>query len=164
LGEARLQLLFAPWNAAATVFVANQPRFDARGMLDAIAANGVTTIYAPPTVWRMFVQEDLKAWKVSLREVCSAGEPLNPEVIEQVQAAWELVRDFYGQTETTSQIGNPPGIAVKPGSVGLPLPGYCIRTLDADDREAVFFLPPRRISYRSNVHHKGRYSPSRNPI
>jgi acetyl-CoA synthetase len=127
---------FAPWNAAATVFVANQPCFDARGMLDAIAANGVTTICAPPTVWRMFVQEDLKAWKVSLREVCSAGEPLNPEVIEQVRAAWGLtVRDFYGQTETTSQIGNPPGVAVKPGSMGLPLPGYRIRTLDADDRE-----------------------------
>lgn len=127
---------FAPWNAAATVFVANQPRFYARGMLDAIAANGVTTICAPPTVWRMFVQEDLKASKVSLREVCSAGEPLNPEVIEQVRAAWGLtVRDFYGQTETTSQIGNPPGVAVKPGSMGLPLPGYRIRTLDADDRE-----------------------------
>jgi acetyl-CoA synthetase len=128
---------FAPWNAAATVFVPNQPRFDARGMLDAIVANGVTTICAPPTVWRMFVQEDLKAWKVSLREVCSAGEPLNPEVIERVQAAWGLtVRDFYGQTETTSQVGNPPGVAVKPGSMGLALPGYRIRTLDADDCDA----------------------------
>ena len=128
---------FAPWNAAATVFVANQPRFDARGMLDTIAANGVTTLCAPPTVWRMFVQEDLKVWRVSLREVCSAGEPLNSEVIEQVQAAWGLtVRDFYGQTETTSQVGNPPGMALKPGSMGLALPGYRIRTLDADDREA----------------------------
>jgi len=128
---------FAPWNAAATVFVVNQPRFDARGMLDTIAANRVTTICAPPTVWRMFVQEDLKAWQVSLREVCSAGEPLNPEVIEQVQAAWGLtVRDFYGQTETTSQVGNPPGIVVKPGSMGLPLPGYRIRILAGDDREA----------------------------
>jgi acetyl-CoA synthetase len=128
---------FAPWNAAATVFVANQPRFDARGMLDAIAANGVTTLCAPPTVWRMFVQEDLTAWNVGLREVCSAGEPLNPEVIEQVHAAWGLtVRDFYGQTETTSQVGNPPGLALKPGSMGLPLPGYRIRTLDPDDRDA----------------------------
>jgi acetyl-CoA synthetase len=128
---------FAPWNAAATVFIANQPRFDAQGMLDAIAVNRVTTICAPPTVWRMFVQEDLKAWKVSLREVCSAGEPLNPEVIEQVRAAWGLtVRDFYGQTETTSQIGNPPGVTVKPGSMGLPLPGYRIRTEAADGREA----------------------------
>jgi acetyl-CoA synthetase len=128
---------FAPWNASASVFVVNQPRFDARGMLDTIAANRVTTICAPPTVWRMFVQEDLKAWQVALREVCSAGEPLNPEVIERVQAAWGLtVRDFYGQTETTSQVGNPPGIVVKPGSMGLPLPGYRIRILDGDDREA----------------------------
>jgi acetyl-CoA synthetase len=129
--------VFAPWNAGATVFIANQPRFNARDMLDAIATNRVTTLCAPPTVWRMFVQEDLKAWQTSLREACSAGEPLNPEVIDQVRAAWGLtVRDFYGQTETTSQIGNPPGLAVKPGSMGLPLPGYRIRTLDVDDRDA----------------------------
>ena len=128
---------FAPWIAGATVFIANQPCFNARDMLDAIAANGVTTICAPPTVWRMFVQEDLKEWKVDLREVCSAGEPLNPEIIEQVRAAWGLtVRDFYGQTETTSQIGNPPGLMVKPGSMGVPLPGYRIRILDPDDADA----------------------------
>ncbi|MGE0224799.1 MAG: AMP-binding protein [Acetobacteraceae bacterium] len=128
---------FAPWNAGATVFIANQPRFNAPAMLDAIAANGVTTLCAPPTVWRMFVQEDLRTRKTSLREVCSAGEPLNPEVIEQVRAAWGLtIRDFYGQTETTTQIGNSPGVAVKPGSMGLPLPGFRIRVLDPDDKDA----------------------------
>lgn len=128
---------FAPWNAGAAVFIANQPRFNARGMLDAIAANGVTTLCAPPTVWRMFVQEDIKATKTSLREVLSAGEPLNPEVIDQVRAAWGLtIRDFYGQTETTSQIGNPPGLSVKPGSMGVPMPGYRIRLLDPDDKDA----------------------------
>ena len=93
---------FAPWNAGATVFIANQPRFNARGMLDAIAQNNVTTICAPPTVWRMFVQEDMASWTTSLREVCSAGEPLNPEIIEHVQKVWNLtVREGYGQTETT---------------------------------------------------------------
>jgi acetyl-CoA synthetase len=128
---------FAPWIAGAAVFIANQPRFNARGMLDAIAANRVTTLCAPPTVWRMFVQENLARWKTSLREVCSAGEPLNPEVIEQVKAAWGLtIRDFYGQTETTTQVGNPPGQAVKPGSMGRPMPGYTIRLLDAEDRDA----------------------------
>ena len=50
---------FAPWNAGATVFIANQPRFSAPGLLDAIAAHGVTTLCAPPTVWRMLIQEDL---------------------------------------------------------------------------------------------------------
>jgi acetyl-CoA synthetase len=129
--------LFAPWNAGAAVFIANQPRFQAREMLDAIRDNAVTTICAPPTVWRMFVQEDLKAWKTSLREVMGAGEPLNPEVIEQVRAAWGLtVRDGYGQTETTLLVGNPPGAPLKPGSMGRQSPGYNIVLLDADDREA----------------------------
>ncbi len=106
-------------------------------MLQAIADNGVTTLCAPPTVWRMFVQENLKAVRTSLREVCSAGEPLNPEVIEQVRAAWGLtVRDFYGQTETTTQIGNSPGLPVRLGSMGKPMPGFRIPLLDADGNEA----------------------------
>ena len=63
----------------------------------------------------------------------SAGEPLNPEVIEQVQKAWGLtIRDGYGQTETTAQIGNSPGQPVKPGSMGRPLPGYDVVLLDPD--------------------------------
>ncbi|MDE2007422.1 MAG: AMP-binding protein, partial [Rhodospirillales bacterium] len=129
--------LFAPWNAEAAVFIHNQPRFAAKGMLEAIAAGGVTTLCAPPTVWRMFIQEDLRAIGHTLREVCSAGEPLNPEVMDQVRAAWGLtVRDFYGQTETTAQIGNPPGVTVKPGSMGVALPGYDIRLLDPDGNEA----------------------------
>ena len=129
--------VFAPWIAGATVFIANLGRFQAKPLLDAITENRVTTICAPPTVWRMFVQEDLTSWKTSLREVCSAGEPLNPEVIEQVKAAWGLItRDGYGQTETTVQIGNPPGLPVKYGSMGLAMPGYDMHLLDTDDREA----------------------------
>ena len=124
---------FAPWNAGATIFIANQPRFNARGMLDAIVANNVTTLCAPPTVWRMFVQEDLASIRTSLREVCSAGEPLNPEVIEHVQRVWnKTVREGYGQTETTLQIGCFPGDVVKPGSMGKEAPGYRIRLLDPD--------------------------------
>jgi acetyl-CoA synthetase len=127
---------FAPWNAAATVFMLNQPRFNAKGLLDAIARCGVTTFCAPPTVWRMLIQEDLASWRVSLREVVGAGEPLNPEIIEQVRAAWGLtVRDGYGQTETTLQIGNFPGQKVKPSSMGLPAPGYRVRLVDAAGAE-----------------------------
>ncbi len=128
---------FAPWIAGATVFICNQPRFNAPALLDAIRDNGVTTLCAPPTVWRMFIQEDLGRWKTSLREVCGAGEPLNPEVISQVEHAWGLtIRDGYGQTETTAQIGNPPGQELRPGSMGRPLPGYRIRLLDVDDNDA----------------------------
>lgn len=125
--------LFAPWNAGATVFVVNQPRFDAKSLLATIGRCGVTTLCAPPTVWRLFIQEKLADFKVSLREVCGAGEPLNPEVIDQVRAAWGLtIRDGYGQTETTALAGNSPGQPVKVGSMGRPLPGYKIRITDAD--------------------------------
>ena len=125
--------LFAPWNSGATVFVVNQPRFDARGLLATIGRCGVTTLCAPPTVWRLFIQEKLATFKVSLREVCGAGEPLNPEVIDQVRAAWGLtIRDGYGQTETTALAGNSPGQPVKIGSMGRPLPGYRIAITDPD--------------------------------
>lgn len=128
---------FAPWNAEATVFVVNQPRFNARGLLDALARFGVTTFCAPPTVWRMLITERLSDWKVQLSELASAGEPLNPEVIDQVRAAWGLtIRDGYGQTETTAQVGNPPGQTLKVGAMGRPLPGYHVRLLDTDGRDA----------------------------
>ena len=124
---------FAPWNAEATVFVINQSRFSARGLLDAITGCGVTTFCAPPTVWRMLITESLSDWKVRLRELASAGEPLNPEVIEQVRTAWGLtIRDGYGQTETTAQVGNPPGQKLKVGAMGRPLPGYRVRLLDPE--------------------------------
>jgi len=124
---------FAPWNAGATVFVVNQPRFDAKGLLATIERCGVTTLCAPPTVWRLFIQEKLAAFKVSLREVCGAGEPLNPEVIDQVRNAWGLtIRDGYGQTETTALAGNSPGQKVKIGSMGRPMPGYRVRITDVD--------------------------------
>jgi acetyl-CoA synthetase len=125
--------LFAPWNAGATVFVVNQPRFDAKGLLATIGRCGVTTLCAPPTVWRLFIQEKLATFKVSLREVCGAGEPLNPEVIDQVRNAWGLtIRDGYGQTETTALAGNSPGQKVKVGSMGRPLPGYRVQITDGD--------------------------------
>ncbi|HEY7391574.1 MAG TPA: AMP-binding protein [Bryobacteraceae bacterium] len=123
--------VFAPWNAGASVFAFNQPRFVARDGLAALVRYGVTTLCAPPTVWRLFVQENLSAYPVRLRELVSAGEPLNPEVIERVEKAWGLIiRDGYGQTETTAMIGNVSGQELKPGSMGRPLPGYQVELLD----------------------------------
>ena len=129
--------VFAPWNAAATVLVLNAARFSAPHVLDALVRHSVTTFCAPPTVWRMLIQEDLGRWRPPLREAVSAGEPLNPEVIEQVRRAWGMtVRDGYGQTETTAQVGNPPGQPVRPGSMGRPLPGYAIELIDPATGEA----------------------------
>jgi acetyl-CoA synthetase len=126
---------FAPWNAQATILAYQYERFDARALLEQLVRCRVTSFCAPPTVWRMLIQNDLRAWRVSLRELASAGEPLNPEVIAQVRDAWGLtIRDGFGQTETTAQVGNPPGQPIKPGSMGRPLPGYPIVLLGADGR------------------------------
>ena len=128
---------FAPWNAGATVFIYNYERFSAKAALETVQRCGVTSLCAPPTVWRMLIKEDLSQWQPPLRELVGAGEPLNPEVIEQVERAWGIrIRDGFGQTETTAQIGNPPGQLVKPGSMGRPLPGYKIALLDVDDQPA----------------------------
>jgi acetyl-CoA synthetase len=124
---------FAPWNAGATVLMVNQAPFNAKALLGVLERCAVTTFCAPPTVWRLLIQEDLRACKLALREVCGAGEPLNPEVINKVHEAWGLtIRDGYGQTETTAIVANAPGQKVKPGAMGRPLPGYRVLILDAD--------------------------------
>jgi acetyl-CoA synthetase len=122
---------FAPWIAEATIFVYNYSRFDATGLLDQIRRAGVNTFCAPPTVWRMLIQSDLGAKPEGLREILGAGEPLNPDVIAQVERAWGLtIRDGFGQTETTLQVGNTPGQPVKPGSMGRPMPGVPVVLVD----------------------------------
>jgi acetyl-CoA synthetase len=124
---------FAPFAAEATVLAYQYERFSAKALLDVLVRCGVTSFCAPPTVWRLLIQEDLGAWRTSLREVASAGEPLNPEVIERVRDAWGLtIRDGFGQTETTAQIGNPPGQPLREGSMGRPLPGYSVELVAPD--------------------------------
>jgi acetyl-CoA synthetase len=142
--------VFAPWNAGATILIVNQSRFAAGPLLDTIVRCGVSTFCAPPTVWRMLIQSDLAAWQVPMRECVAAGEPLNPEVIERVRAAWGItVRDGYGQTETSAQIGNTPNQPLKIGSMGRPLPGYRIVLVDpvtnerGDEGEICIDLSPR---------------------
>jgi acetyl-CoA synthetase len=117
--------VYAPWNAEATVLIVNQARFDAAGLLDQMVRCDVTTFCAPPTVWRMLIQEDLARWQVPARELVAAGEPLNPEVVVTWQQAVGVsVHDGYGQTETGHLTGMPIGPPVRPGSMGRPLPGF----------------------------------------
>jgi acetyl-CoA synthetase len=128
---------FAPWQVGATIFIYNQGRFDAAKTLSTLVRCGVTTLCAPPTAWRSLILEDLGKYPVGLRELTSAGEPLNPEVIEQVKAAWGLtIREGFGQTESTAMLGNPPGQPVRYGSMGRPLPGYQIDLLDTEGNKA----------------------------
>ncbi len=122
---------FAPWIAEATVAISNYRRFDPAQLLGQLRDLGVTTFCAPPTVWRMLIKADLSGGPGRLREVVGAGEPLNPEVIHQVRQHWGLtIRDGYGQTETSAQVGNTPGQLVKPGSMGRPLPGLPVVLVD----------------------------------
>ncbi len=130
---------FAPWNAGACIFIHNTSRFSAAALLRVLEQYGVTSLCAPPTVWRMLIQEDLAAYRtrLRLRELVGAGEPLNPEIIEQIQHAWGLdLRDGFGQSEITAIAGNTPGQPLKPGSMGRPLPGYRVSMLDPDGQPA----------------------------
>ncbi len=142
---------FAPWNAGACVFAFNQPRFDADAALRTAARCGVTTLCAPPTVWRLCIQQDLKSYAVRFRELIGAGEPLNPEIIARVEAAWGIrIRDGYGQTETCAMVGNAPGQPLTPGAMGRPLPGWSLELLDldgqpADEGEVCVALDPRPV-------------------
>ena len=127
---------FAPFLAEATVFVYTYDRFDAATLMQVMDTHQVTTFCAPPTVWRMLIQADLSLLTKPPRELLGAGEPLNPEVISRVRAAWgPTIRDGYGQTEMTCAIGNSPGQLVKDGSMGRPLPGYPVVLVDPETGE-----------------------------
>ncbi|MFC4003462.1 AMP-binding protein [Prauserella oleivorans] len=123
--------VFAPWNAEATVFLYNYTRFDPAALMSQMQRCGITSFCAPPTVWRMLIQADLTALPTPPTKVVGAGEPLNPEVIEQVRKAWGVtIRDGFGQTETSVQIANTPGQRVKPGSMGRAVPGFSVVLVD----------------------------------
>lgn len=144
--------VFTPWIAEACVFIYNYTRFDAAALMAQMDREHVTSFCAPPTVWRMLIQADLSLLKTPPTKVVSAGEPLNAEVIGQVERAWgQLIRDGFGQTETTVQVANTPGQPVKIGSMGRPLPGYDVVLLDlltgeeTDDGELCLRLNPAPV-------------------
>ncbi|MHC5353638.1 acyl-CoA synthetase [Myroides sp. LJL115] len=129
--------LFAPWNVGATIFAFHTTnRFDAKTTLSLIEKHKVTTLCAPPTVLRFFIQEDLSKFKFSLRQCVAAGEPLNPEIIEEWKdATGLLVRDGFGQTESSCMVANYPGATVKYGSMGKPTFLYDIIIADDEGKE-----------------------------
>ncbi|MFV0435203.1 MAG: AMP-binding protein [Leucobacter sp.] len=147
---------FSPWNVGATVFVLNYARFDAEHFVSELDRAGVNTFCAPPTVWRMLIQHSLDRKPRGLREVVSAGEPLNPEVIARIGEWWGLeIRDGYGQTETTCLIGNMPGDPVVPGAMGIALPGVDVVLIDpitgAEADEGEICLPMERSAPPVNL-------------
>jgi acyl-coenzyme A synthetase/AMP-(fatty) acid ligase len=127
--------LFGQWHERAAVVQVALGRPDADTLLNILSVAGITSFCAPPTLYRMLVQADLRAYDLhSLRHCTSAGEPLNPEVIR----AWKdgtgglTVYDGYGQTENTALVANYRAVDVRPGSMGRPVPGYEIAVLGED--------------------------------
>lgn len=129
--------LFGPWHMGACIFSMDaRGKFDPAAALRTLARYPITTWCAPPTALRLIVREDLAAFRFPhLRHCVSAGEPLNPEVIETWKAATGLtIYEGYGQTETVVLIANlrERGDEVIPGSMGWPTPGFDVALLDED--------------------------------
>jgi medium-chain acyl-CoA synthetase len=133
--------LFGPWQRGAAIFVHHSSEFDVEAVLTLLEQNAVSTLCAPPTAYRMFVRHGLEGRRFArLRHCVSAGEPLNPEVIDMWRSATGLeIYDGYGQTETVLLCGNRPG-ARRQGSMGKPAPEFRMAVID----ETGFPLPPRR--------------------
>ena len=129
--------LFGQMIVGATILQAETPgRFDSDFMLRKMEEYGVTTFCAPPTVYRMLIQQDLSKYNLKLRHSMSAGEPLNPEVINKWKQAFDnKIHDFYGQTETVCIVSNYPFMKIKPGSMGKPSPGHDVRIVDNEGNE-----------------------------
>lgn len=118
--------LFVPWNAEATLIALAGGATPER-VLEALERTQATTFCAPPSMWRALVKYGLDDRSIHLREATSAGEVLPQEVVSAVGAIWGVtVRNGYGQTETTAQLGVTSGSAATPTSLGRPLPGYRI--------------------------------------
>jgi len=125
--------LFAPWIAGSTVFVRHRPgKFDPRDVLRCLTEYPINSFCAPPTIYRMLVQEDLSKFRPqALRRCMAAGEPLNVSVLNAWREATGLtIREAYGQTETVILCSSIPDLEVKPGSMGLPPPGMQVAVVD----------------------------------
>lgn len=125
-------MLFPQFLLGTTVVLFNGAGFDPDLHLRLIKDLGVTTFCAPPTIYRLFAQQDLAAYDLSsLRRSLGAGEPLNPEVIRiWAEATGTTIADGYGQTETINIVANFPDQEVKVGAMGQPVPGFEIEVVD----------------------------------
>ena len=135
---------FAPWIAGSTVFVRHHPgKFDPQDVLACLSEFPITSLCAPPTVYRMLVQQDLSQFQPrSLQRCMAAGEPLNVNVLQEWREATGLtIREGYGQTETVVLCASIPNLEVKPGSMGLPPPGLDVAVVDKDGVQ----LPPGEV-------------------
>jgi acetyl-CoA synthetase len=128
--------LYGQWLTGAAVFVYDYDKFVPKDLLRVISEYGVTSFCAPPTIYRYLIKEDLAQYDLSrLERATTAGEPLNPEVYNQFLRLTGLpIREGYGQTEMVVAVATYPWVEPRPGSMGLPSPGYDLDLVDEDGR------------------------------
>lgn len=128
--------IYGQWILGSAIFVYEFERFDPVALLDVVTRHGVTTFCAPPTIYRFLIKQDLSAWDFSrLRYATTAGEPLNPEVFHQFERGTGLrIMEGYGQTEAVVMIATWPWMEPRPGSMGLPSPGWRVDLITEDGR------------------------------
>ena len=137
-GKALWGKLYGQWLCEGAVFTYDFDRFDASDILPMFAKYNITTFCAPPTMYRMFIKDDLSRYDLSsIQHATTAGEALNPEVFRRFEAQTGLqIYEGFGQTETTLCIGNLIGNKQKIGSMGKPIPSYDLVLVDADGQPA----------------------------
>ena len=125
---------FAPWRQKAAIFIAEMPKFNVDETLALLEAHPIHTFCAPPTIYRLLIQENIDVEKIShLKHCVSAGEPLNPEAMNAwIEATGLKIYEGYGQTETVALCGTQTHMEVKPGSMGKAMPGFTVEVVDAD--------------------------------
>jgi acetyl-CoA synthetase len=124
--------LYGQWLSGSAVMTYDYDKFVPRNMMEVIEKYQVTTFCAPPTIYRFLIKEDLRKFDLRHLKYCVvAGEPLNPEVFKQFHELTGIkLMEGYGQTECTVAVATYPWFEPKPGSMGMPSPGYDIDIID----------------------------------
>ena len=137
-GKAVWGKLYGQWIAGATVFVYDHEKFAPADMLRMIQDYKITSLCAPPTIFRFLIREDMSKYDLSSLKYCTiAGEALNPAVFEAFYKLTGIkLMEGFGQTETTLSICTFPWTTPKPGSMGLPNPQYNVDLLRPDGSRA----------------------------
>lgn len=135
-GKAVWGKLYGQWIAGANVFVYDHEKFTPADILEKIHDYHITSLCAPPTIFRFLIREDLTKYDLSSLKYCTiAGEALNPAVFDTFKKLTGIkLMEGFGQTETTLTVATFPWMEPKPGSMGVPNPQYDVDLIDYDGR------------------------------